>query len=75
MVTLRRANVRAGPSTDFERLDTLNAGAQVNVTGQVRERDWVRVAIRGGGVGYVWDQLLGQQEPEAKFASVATAEP
>ena len=74
-VALKNANVRAGPSTDTQKLATLPAGSTVTVTGRVRGAEWVRVALPDGGVGYVWDQLLGQQEPEAELASAPAVEP
>ena len=40
-------------------IDTLAAGATVEVTGAVLGRDWYRIGLADGGVGYVWAKLLG----------------
>jgi len=62
-----RTNVRSGPGTEFERVAQIEADERVNVTGQVRDREWFRVALAGGGVGYVHGSLLEQmrQAPPA----------
>ena len=62
--TLRNANVRAEPASESARLTTLPSGAKVNVTGKVEGRDWYRVALAGGGAGFIWEPLLGQAEPQ-----------
>ena len=62
--TLRNANVRAEPASESARLTTLPSGTKVNVTGKVEGRDWYRVALAGGGAGFIWEPLLGQAEPQ-----------
>ena len=62
------ANVRARPSTSAERLDTVPAGAAVAVTGKVLGVDWYRVALAGGGGGYVFAPLLRQLAGDASTA-------
>ena len=74
-VAVKNANVRAAPSADSQTLATLPAGTTVTVTGRVRGAEWLRVALPDGGVGYVWDRLLGPQEAEAALASAPAAEP
>lgn len=52
------ANVRAGPSTDAEKVETLPAGSAIAVTGRVRGTDWYRVARDGRDIGFVFGPLL-----------------
>jgi Caspase domain/Bacterial SH3 domain len=52
------ANVRVGPSSSDPQLATLSAGQQANVTGKVKGRNWYRVALADGTVGYVFGDLL-----------------
>ena len=53
------ANVRAGPGPDYAVRVTLNEGVKVRVTGTVRDRDWLRVDLRGdGGAAFVYAPLL-----------------
>jgi paraquat-inducible protein B len=56
------SHVREGPATTYRVIDTLAGGTTVDVTGQVMGRDWYRVRLADGGVGYVWAKLL---EPAA----------
>jgi len=39
-------------------IDTLAQGAMGEVTGEVTGRDWYRVSLRDGAIGYVWSKLL-----------------
>ena len=59
MIASRNANVRAGPGTSHERLQTLNSGDEVNVTG--RSGEWYRIAFAGGRIGYVFKNLLEEK--------------
>jgi hypothetical protein len=52
------SHVREGPGTTYRVIDTLAAGATVQATGTVLGRDWYRIALADGGVGYVWAKLL-----------------
>ncbi len=45
MVLARRSNVRAGPGVDHALIDTLDAGIAMQVTGIVRDRNWMRVDL------------------------------
>ncbi len=63
LVALRNSNLRAGPSTDFDKSGRLTTGQEVRVTGKVVGRDWYRVALAGGGEAYVWAPLLGEPAP------------
>jgi formylglycine-generating enzyme required for sulfatase activity len=62
----KRANVRSGPSTTFSKISQFSPGAAVDVTGKVLGKDWYRVALAGGGEGYVWGRLLSEQQPTEK---------
>jgi paraquat-inducible protein B len=52
------SHVREGPGTTYRVIDTLAQGAMVEVTGEVTGRDWYRVSLRDGAIGYVWSKLL-----------------
>ncbi len=60
-----RSNVRAGPSTDFDKVGGLDAGTPISVTGKVRGANWYRVALLGGAVGYIYGGLIQQAAPAA----------
>ncbi len=66
-----RANLRAGPSTDFERVGQLAVGAEVTVTGKVRGQDWFRVASADGLVGFIFGRLI-QEEADYEEALAPT---
>ncbi len=68
------SNVRAGPSTDYNRVGGFDAGAQIMVTGKVRGENWYRVAI-AGGVGYIYGGLIQQSPPTSATASPAPSNP
>ena len=53
-------NVRAGPSTEAEKLETLPSGSGIGVTGRVRGTDWYRVARDGRDIGFVFGPLLAE---------------
>ncbi|MBL8705875.1 MAG: SH3 domain-containing protein [Rhodospirillales bacterium] len=63
------ANVRAAPSTEAEKVETLAAGSGIAVTGRVRGTDWYRVARDGRDIGFVFGPLL------AEFGAVVRAPP
>ena len=66
MEVARRANVRAGPGTDFDVIGTLDAGVGVRVTGQVEGGAWLRVDLReDGGAAFIHASLLKERAPEA----------
>lgn len=60
------SHVREGPGTAYRVIDTLAKETSVEVTGEVSGRDWYRVRLDNGGVGYVWRKLL---EPVAQQAA------
>jgi hypothetical protein len=77
LIALRNANVRMEPATDSPKLETLQAGQQVTVTGKVRGKDWYRIERPGGRSGYVYAQLLGvrPERPEAPATATVTTPP
>ena len=59
MDVTKRANVRAGPGTDYAVLGTLDPGVGVRVTGAVQGLDWFRVDLReDGGEAFIHASLL-----------------
>ena len=64
MVTLKRANVREGPSVKAAKVATLNAGARVAITGKVRDADWYRIEREGGAEGFIYGGLLREASKE-----------
>ncbi len=68
LVALRNANVRGGPSTEFDKVGRLSVGDDVIVTGKVEGRDWYRIALAEGKEAYIWSPLVGevsQPRPDA----------
>ena len=66
MEVTKRANVRAGPGTDFDVIGTLDAGVGVRVTGDVQGGAWLRVDLReDGGAAFIHASLLKEMAPEA----------
>ncbi len=57
-VALKNANLRAGPSTAFDKVGRLAAGDEVTVTGKIVGQNWYRVALAEGGSGFVYGALL-----------------
>ncbi len=60
-VTVKNANVRAGPSTSTTRITTLPMGTSVTVLGTAADGDWFRVARGGKALGYVYGPLIRPQ--------------
>ena len=64
MEVAKRSNIRFGPGTDYDVLATLDAGAGVRVTGEVRGKEWVRVDVReDGGAAFIHTSLLKPLAP------------
>lgn len=51
-------NVRAGPGTEFNRLEGLKAGDRLRVIGRTQDGDWLAVSKDGVTLGFVYAQLL-----------------
>lgn len=60
------ANVRGGPSTDYEVVDRLDASERIRAIGKVRETDWFLVGRDSVGIGYVFGDLLEPWSPPAE---------
>ncbi len=60
-VTVKNANVRAGPSTGAARIATLPKGTSVTVLGKAEGGDWFRIARGGKALGYVYGPLIRPQ--------------
>ena len=59
MTAREAANVRTGPGPEFDIVGTLLVGDGVQVTGEVRDRDWLRVAFpRSGDLAFIYAPLL-----------------
>ena len=59
MKARRAANVRTGPGPQYDIVGTLLAGDEVQVTGEVRGLDWLRVAFpRSGDLAFIYAPLL-----------------
>ena len=75
MAAREAANVRTGPSPDFDIVGTVMRGDELRVTGEVRGRDWLRVEYpRSGDVAFIYGPLLKlvAQQPRAT-ETVSTA--
>ncbi len=57
-VTVKNANVRAGPSTSTTRITTLRKGTRVTVLSTAADGDWFRIARGGKALGYVYAPLI-----------------
>lgn len=55
---VRLSNVRAGPSTDFQRLATLPENTIVNNLGQVAGTRWFQIVMPDNSVGYIFETLV-----------------
>ncbi len=60
-VTVKNANVRAGPSTGAARIATLRKGTRVTVLGKAEGGDWFRIARGGKALGYVYAPLIARR--------------
>ena len=56
MQALKRANVRNGAGTQYDKVDVLEVGQQVRVTGEAN--DWLRVQLQNGRTAFVHAPLL-----------------
>ena len=60
-LTVKNANVRAGPSTSTARITTLPMGTSVTVLEKAEGGDWYRVARGGAALGYIYGPLIRPQ--------------
>ena len=69
MVAREAANVRTGLGPEFDILGTLLIGDEMQVTVEVRGRNWLRVAFpRSGGSAFIYAQLLRAAPKPARAA-------
>jgi uncharacterized protein YraI len=57
-------SVRKGPGTSHERIRNVVRGDKVEVTGKVKGRSWYRIALQGGGDGYLFGKYLNPNSPQ-----------
>ena len=73
MAAREAANVRTGPSPDYDIVGTVMPGDELRVTGEVRGRDWLRVAYpRSGNESYIYGPLLRLVAQQPRTAETAT---
>lgn len=56
LVSENQVNLRRGPSSDYERVDRVNAGAEVSLL--ARHKDWYRVEYASGKKAWIFSDLL-----------------
>ena len=64
MRAVKRANLRSGPGTHFDKAGLLEVGEQVRVTGEVG--DWLRIEVSNGRTAFVYAPLLAAATPSAE---------
>ena len=67
-VLTRNSNIRKGPSTDFDILETLPSGTAVEGVGKVTGERWMMVSADGHIRGYVFDGLIVKAPGAEEFA-------
>jgi uncharacterized protein YgiM (DUF1202 family) len=63
------ANVRAAPTTNSQRVGYLSRGNRVQVIGSAAGANWQQVRLESGQMGFVYRNLLKQEEAGASDAS------
>lgn len=61
-VTVTAANLRAAPGTGFPKVGVLRKGDEVEVTGRVTDRPWLRIRQGDGAEAYLHETLAGERE-------------
>ena len=59
--TTTRANIRTGPGRDYDVLETLDADTAVQVTGRIRNKDWLRIEV-AGDTAFIHASLVKETE-------------
>jgi len=62
VITNRYANIRKGPGTGYEQVTTLYRGDRV--VAERKYRNWLRILIPDGRVGWVREDLVGPYDPD-----------
>ncbi len=65
LITQKRANVRAEPSSSGVIVATFEANQTVQVTGGVVDSDWLRVSLGADIEAFIWEPLLGGSPPSS----------
>lgn len=68
-----QANVRAGPSAAYDKVGVLESGQEVGVTGKIKGENWYRIALAGGGMGYVYGAMIRERVDPGAATSMETA--
>ena len=71
-VALKTSNVRAGPTTETERLGRLNRDDAVAVTGKVVGKNWYRIDF-GGNEAFIFGNLIAEVDPAELTAWAAVS--
>ena len=69
MQAVKRANLRSGPGTSFDKVGMLEIGEQIRVTGETG--DWLRVRLSSGRTAFVHAPLLGSAPTKARLGAAA----
>jgi uncharacterized protein YgiM (DUF1202 family) len=80
LVANRRTVARTAPTPDAQQINIIQAGREVQVTGQVRDGEWYRVRLDNEQTAFVWAPLLQEparqkQAPTEKAREDASAKP
>ncbi|MCW2249380.1 hypothetical protein M2352_005040 [Azospirillum fermentarium] len=70
-----RTNVREQPSTRAQRIDLIDGGAKVHVTGKVPDAPWYAIVTQGGKAGFVSADQLRAVSPAPGVAAVQAQAP
>lgn len=64
VTSFRRVNVRSGPGTEYERLDTLGPGETAPIIGRTEDNEWLQIDFEGqnGWVAYFVVSVTGSLE-------------
>ncbi len=69
-VLTKNSNIRLGPSTNFDVVDTLPSGTGVMGVGRVLGQPWMLISLNGDIIGYVFEKLM-VKAPGADFLELA----
>lgn len=68
--SLQRVNVREGPGTNFDDIEALDAGTQVEILGQNPEGSWFNVRLEDGREGWANATLVRVEPTPTLFPSL-----
>ncbi len=74
-IATTNANVRSQPTPRAERVGELDKGERVHITGRVRDKNWYRIDLAGGGSGFVFGELLREPRKTTPPAPAPKAAP